>query len=190
MLGTLVMTLSSKYSRAWSYGGYGFEIKKKSFIAFIVIMLGGSFMGYLFPSVISLFAQILGSILGGAGVMVCASELLWLFNYKNFQIKVYKKVRIIDLVSGLIGLLSIPLYWLLKGEWFVNDVMAVCTIVALMKIIKIRSLGMGVLLLVTLLVMEAVVGVIVHYVLSISYNNYVINIFQNPIMLVMPSITP
>jgi len=68
--------------------------------------------------------------------------------------------------------------------------MAVCTIVALMKILKIRSLGMGVLLLVTLLALEAIVGVIVHYVLNISYNNYVINMFQNPIMLVMPSITP
>jgi len=68
--------------------------------------------------------------------------------------------------------------------------MAVCTIVALMKILKIRSLGMGVLLLVTLLALEAIVGVIVHYFLNISYNNYVINMFQNPIMLVMPSITP
>jgi len=43
---------------------------------------------------------------------------------------------------------------------------------------------------VTLLALEAIVGVIVHYFLNISYNNYVINMFQNPIMLVMPSITP
>lgn len=71
-----------------------------------------------------------------------------------------------------------------------NDVMAVCTIVALMKILKIRSLGMGVLLLTTLLALEAVLGVIVHYIMHISYNNYIINTFQNPIMLVMPSITP
>jgi hypothetical protein len=159
-------------------------------MAFMVFMLGGTFMAYLFPSITSTMAQILGSILGGAGVMVCVSEILWLFNSKKFQIKIYKKMRVIDLISGLIGLLSIPLYWLLKGEWFVNDVMAVCTIVALMKILKIRSLSMGVLLLVALLALEGIVGVIVHYVLNISYNNYVINLFQNPIMLVMPSITP
>ena len=159
-------------------------------MAFMVFMLGGTFMAYLFPSITSIVAQILGSILGGAGVMVCVSEILWLFNSKKFQIKIYKKMRVIDLISGSIGLLSIPLYWLLKGEWFVNDVMAVCTIVALMKILKIRSLSMGVLLLVALLALEGIVGVIVHYVLNISYNNYVINLFQNPIMLVMPSITP
>ena len=153
-------------------------------------MLVGSFMSYLFPSITSVAAQVLGSVLGGAGVMVCVSESLWLFNSKKNQIKVYRIVRVIDIISGLIGLLSIPLYWVLKGEWFVNDVMAVCTIVALMKIIKIRSLSMGVLLLTTLLVLEGVVGVIVHYVINISYNNYIINIFQNPIMLVMPSITP
>lgn len=33
-------------------------------------------------------------------------------------------------------------------------------------------------------------GVVVHYVLKLSYNNYIINLFQNPLMLVMPSITP
>jgi hypothetical protein len=45
-------------------------------------------------------------------------------------------------------------------------------------------------MLTSLLVLEGIVGVFVHYVLAISYNNYIINIFQNPIVLVMPSITP
>ena len=115
MLGTIVMTLSSKYSRAWSYGGYGFYINKNAFLGFNGLMLVGSFMGYLLPSMTSIVAQVFGSILGGAGVMVCTSELLWLFNYKNFKVKVFKMVRVIDLISGLIGLLSIPLYWLVKG---------------------------------------------------------------------------
>jgi len=33
------------------------------------------------------------------------------------------------------------------------------------------------------------VGLFVHYVFKISYNNYIINIFQSPIIFVMPSIT-
>ena len=29
-----------------------------------------------------------------------------------------------------------------------------------------------------------------HYVIGLSYNNYVINLFQNPLMLTIPAITP
>ena len=59
-----------------------------------------------------------------------------------------------------------------------------------MKILKLRSLAMVVLLTGSLLLLEAAVGVFIHYVLEVSYNNYIINIFQNPNLLVMPSITP
>lgn len=59
-----------------------------------------------------------------------------------------------------------------------------------MKLLKVTSLSIAVNLLGSLLVMEILVGVVVHYVLKLSYNNYIINLFQNPIMLVMPSITP
>ena len=67
--------------------------------------------------------------------------------------------------------------------------MAICSIVALMKLIKIRSLSLAVLLTVSLLALEAIVGIFIHYVFQVSYNNYIINIFQNPNILVMPSIT-
>jgi hypothetical protein len=68
--------------------------------------------------------------------------------------------------------------------------MAVCSIVALMKLLKIQSLSLGIFMLLSLLAIEATVGIFVHYMVKISYNNYVINLFQNPIILVMPSITP
>jgi hypothetical protein len=67
--------------------------------------------------------------------------------------------------------------------------MAICSIVALMKLIKIKSLSIAINLLASLLLLEIVVGIFVHYVFKISYNNYIINLFQNPVMLVMPSIT-
>lgn len=95
----------------------------------------------------------------------------------------------IDLISVIIGLLFIPLYWLLNGQWLVNDIMAICSIIALMKLLKIQSLSVGVFLLMSLLVIEMGVGIFVHYVIEISYNNYIINLFQNPIVLVLPSIT-
>jgi len=67
--------------------------------------------------------------------------------------------------------------------------MAICTIVALIKLIKIRSLAIAFYLTLSILILEITVGVFVHYVFKISYNNYVINYFQSPIMLVFPSIT-
>lgn len=67
--------------------------------------------------------------------------------------------------------------------------MAVCSIVALMKLVKIKSLSIAINLLTSLLILEIIVGIFVHYVFKISYNNYIINLFQNPVMLVMPSIT-
>lgn len=67
--------------------------------------------------------------------------------------------------------------------------MAVCSTVALMKLMKIKSLSIAINLLASLLVLEIMVGIFVHYVFKISYNNYIINLFQNPVMLVMPSIT-
>jgi hypothetical protein len=54
---------------------------------------------------------------------------------------------------------------------------------------KIKSLSIAINLLASLLVLEIMVGIFVHYVFKISYNNYIINLFQNPVMLVMPSIT-
>lgn len=67
--------------------------------------------------------------------------------------------------------------------------MGVCSIIALMKLMKIKSLSIAINLLASLLVLEIMVGIFVHYVFKISYNNYIINLFQNPLMLVMPSIT-
>lgn len=145
--------------------------------------------GYFLPHLLSFIARIVGSIAGALGVGVCISEVIWLTNNKNYQKKVYKFIRVIDVISFSIGLLFIPLYWLLNGQWIINDIMAVCSTVALMKLLKIKSLSIAVKLLASLLVVEIIVGIFVHYVLKISYNNYIINLFQNPIMLVMPSIT-
>lgn len=190
MIATLALTLSAMHSKAWSYYGYGYKLTFNIVIIFNILLLLGFVLGYLVPELFSIAAQIIGSIVGAAGVGVCISELIWLTKNKNYRRKVYKAIRLIDLISHSIGFLFIPLYWLSNGQWVINDIMAVCSIVALMKLLKIQSLSLGTFMLLSLLVIEAIVGIFVHYVVKISYNNYVINLFQNPIILVMPSITP
>lgn len=153
MIATLVLTLGSLYSRAWSYGGVGYEISNKAIIIFNFGLLFFIILGYVVPDIVSLLARIFGSIVGALGVGVCISETIWLSHNKNYLKKVYKWFRLIDVISYGVGLLFIPLYWLLNGQWFVNDIMAICSTVALMKLLKIRSLSVGVNLLVSLLLL-------------------------------------
>jgi hypothetical protein len=189
MFASLTLTLSSLYSRAWSYGGIGYEITNRTILVINVLLLLGIFLAYIATDIMSFFIQIFGSCLGAFGVVVCTSESIWLLNNKNFEKKVYKKLRIIDIISICIGIISIPIYWLSNGEWIINDIMAICTIVALMKLIKIRSLAIALYLTLSILGVEIIVGIFVHYVFKLSYNNYIINYFQSPIMVVIPSIT-
>ena len=152
LFATITLTLSSIYSRAWSYYGYGYKLTTKTIIVFNFLLFLAIIFGYLIPNLLSLFAQILGSILGAAGVTVCASELIWLLNIKRLKNSLFTKIRMIDIISGLIGLSFIPLYWLLNGNWLINDIMAVCSTVALMKLIKIQSLSQSTFLLLSLLI--------------------------------------
>lgn len=152
LFATITLTLSSIYSRAWSYSGYGYKLTKKTIIAFNILLFLAIIFGYFIPHVFSIFLQILGSILGAAGVTVCASELIWLLHNKKLKKTLFKKIRVIDIISVLIGLCFIPLYWLLNGNWVINNIMAVCTTVALMKLIKIQSLSQSTFLLLSLLI--------------------------------------
>jgi hypothetical protein len=74
--------------------------------------------------------------------------------------------------------------------WIVNDILAICTIVSGIKILKVRSLNDGMFMLYTMLIIEIVLGLIIHYGLKMSYNNLVIQMFESPLVVAFPSITP
>ena len=57
-----------------------------------------------------------------------------------------------DIIGVLVGIIITAIYWLTDGMWIVNDVLAICSIVATIKIFKIRSLKLGVAMLFSLLV--------------------------------------
>ena len=145
------MTLSALYSKAWSYHGYGYPLTYKTVVVFNILLIVGVILGYSMPLVVSRGAQILGTIIGAAGVTVCASELIWLTKDPQYRRPVFKALRKIDIISGGIGLAFIPLYWVLNGHWFINDIMAICSIVALMKLLKIQSLSVAAFLIFSLL---------------------------------------
>ena len=98
----------------------------------------------------------------------------------------------LDVVSLGVALGVLGVYWAIWPEqpWILNDFMAVCTIVTAVKIFKIRSLRDGTFMLFSLLLIEVVLSLFIHYILKQSFNNLVIKLFESPLVLVFPSITP
>ena len=187
---TLIITLSSLYSRAWSYGGFGINIGYKFLIIFNALVIISSIVAFYAEHVTALVLKIIGTLIGVIGVGVSTSETLWLFKSNKLNNTfLFNKIRLLDIVSYSIGLVMMIVYWLTLA-WFINDILAICTIVGAIKILKIRSLKTGTIMLFSLLTIEIGVGLFIHFVLGVSYNNLIIQLFESPLVIVFPSITP
>jgi|JI6StandDraft_1071083.scaffolds.fasta_scaffold22072_6 hypothetical protein len=104
--------------------------------------------------------------------------------------RIFNTIRGIDIISFLFGVLIVALYWIFYQNWIITDIISICTIVASIKLLKLTSLLMAVVFLGSVLVVEIVVSLIIHFSLQVSYNNLIINRYDSPIMVEMPSITP
>ena len=173
---SVIITGASFYSRAWSYHGYYLTINKTVIIVFNILVIAGSILAYYLPTSVAVGLKMVGSIAGLIGVMVCVSETLYLVkspklnkslggsrttaDYQNFEsenncfMDLIHKIRLLDLVSLVISLLTLLLYWLTSPHepWIVNDILAVCTIITCIKILKIKSLKDGTFMLFSLLI--------------------------------------
>ena len=67
---------------------------------------------YFITSVLAIILKIIGSLLGVAGVMVCVSETLWLFQVEKMKKKVVLAIRLLDIISLVVGVLLVAGYWL------------------------------------------------------------------------------
>ena len=61
-------------------------------------------------------------------------------------------IRMLDIISFIVGVVITGVYWITNGMWIVNDALAVCIIIAGIKILKIRSLNDGMFMLYSLLI--------------------------------------
>lgn len=82
---TITITASSLYSRAWSYKGFGINVTKTYIIIFNCVVIVASILAYYFPNVTSVTLQVVGSLIGTAGVTICASESLWLVKNRKLN---------------------------------------------------------------------------------------------------------
>lgn len=147
----MTITVSSMYSRAWSYKNIGINISKTFITVFNIIVIVASILAYYLPSVTALILKIVGSVAGTLGVMVCVSETLWLIKSRKLNEARFGPIRFLDIISFFTGAIVVLVYWVTNGMWIVNDMLAVCMIVAGIKIFKIRSLSNGIFMLVSLL---------------------------------------
>jgi hypothetical protein len=69
----MTITVSSMYSRAWSYKNLAIPLTKLSISIFNTLIILFSILAYYLPSLTALFLKILGSIAGTLGVMICIS---------------------------------------------------------------------------------------------------------------------
>lgn len=88
----------------------------------------------------------------------------------------------IDLVSIIVGCIIIALYWVFYQNWVITDIISICTIVACIKLFKLTSLKMTVVFLGSVLLLEIIFSLVIHFSMNVSYNNLIINKYDSPIM--------
>lgn len=152
LLSSFVITISSFFSRAWSYGGYGIEINYLFVTVFNIIFVVGGILVYFDVSFLQLIINIFTSILGLAAVTVCASEFIFMCRWRPINNKKFLKYfRPLDLISFFTAVIIITLYWLLGQNWIVTDIISISTVIACIKMFKFTSLKMAVVFLGTVL---------------------------------------
>lgn len=190
LLSLLIMTIASIYNRASSFNGFYVKVTYPLILFLNLIIVGCSVLMYLNLSFFSISLNISGSILGAIGVYVTTNELIWVLNTKINNIFVWRKIRVLDIVSILTSIIVLIVYWSTGSSWIASDIMALCIIFGSIKLFRIDSLKMGTIFLFSVVLLETIGGLIIHYVLKVSYNNLIINDFNNPLLLQLPSITP
>ena len=189
VLAILIVTISSMYNRANSFGGFYIRISYPIIGATNLTLLVCFTLVYLQIPNFPLVLNVIASVLGAGGVYVVTSEILWVFNTRLNQQR-YWKFRKLDIVSFVVAFVVLTTYWYTGYSWIVNDIMSFSLIAASIKLLRIDSLKMGCLFLFSVVILETLSGLVIHYFLRESYNNFVINNYANPFFLQLPSITP
>lgn len=73
LIASIVITVATFYSKAWSYGGFGFEIGYVFVAVFNVLFLVGALLVFFEVKFLSYVISGLGSAVGLLGVMVCTN---------------------------------------------------------------------------------------------------------------------
>lgn len=186
----LIVTVSSVYNKAASFNNYFIKINYRIILALNLVLFACGVLTYLKVPYFPLIVNISGSIAGTVAVYIITNEIIWMFNSKVNKKQVWKSIRVLDLISISVAMVMFIIYWSTSSSWIVSDIMSVSLTVASIKIFRIKSLKIATVFLLSVILLETITGLVIHYLLKVSYNNFIINDFNNPFFLQLPSITP
>lgn len=113
--------------------------------------------------------RIFGVIVAIPCMFLCFNEILYLF--KKLQNRVFKFVRWCDIISFCLTV-AFGICSFLYENWIFNDFMAICICISSIKILHFKSLKQAYTSMTILFVSVSVLGIILHYILTQSYNDY------------------
>jgi hypothetical protein len=163
----------SLHSRVWSYTWRGNEvgiIGTWKWVLPAVIILGGLVVLIRWLGVFLETAEIFGAVIAAICLIVCMNELLFLM--KCARRPVFKIIRICDLISVPVSIMAIISIQLFTKDYITNDVLAICIIVACIKIFKFGSLRDALICCALVMTMETLAAVYYHWTSpNHSYND-------------------
>lgn len=194
LLVTGMIAVVAMYSNPWSLGGRGIEVNYWLVGVFVALEVTGAAIAAFSDAGITVCLYILSFVLGILGVGICANELLFLlrarplgrvlFVVDNFEF------RVLEAASLAVGT-ALTLGWFFSdSNILLNDLLAVCICVGLIKVLKFTSLRIAGVAFTLSILLELVVVVAIYLKSGQSYNNLFLNEFNFPVQLQFPTLNP
>jgi hypothetical protein len=98
------------------------------------------------------------------------------------------KIRILDVISLFVGIGTAIGYYFSNKNWIVNDIICVSIMIAAIKIMKFTNLKISIFTLVVGLIVQMAFVEYIHFVKGTSYNDLILNSFNFPFELQLPTI--
>ena len=95
-----------------------------------------------------------------------------------------------DFISLIIGVGVVVGYAYSNRNWIINDIICICIIVGAIKIIKYTNMKIAIFTLIVGLGVEMAFVWIIHYTKFTSYNDLILNTYNYPFELQLPTINP
>jgi hypothetical protein len=186
---TILITLSSIYSRAWSIGGFGIKLGYVFLGVFSSVFILFGVLAVFFPLKINQIVIGFCWTIGLFSVWLCMNEIIFPLKIKFLIQPLLGPVRSMDFVSLLIAFGIVCGWWFSDKNWILNDIIAVCICISFIKLFKFVNLKMALVYAVVIITIEIIIALCIHYIIGESYNILIFNNFNNPLEIQLPTIT-
>lgn len=163
---TAAIVILALFSRPWSLGGLGLDFNLWVIIFVDVCVIIGGVIAYFSEEGIKVCLYIVAFFFGILCSAICFNEIIFLFRIKWMRKLIFAvgsfEFRLLEAVSVVLGVGLTVGWWFSENNLVMNDIVAGCIVVGLVKILKFTSLKLAGLSYFSLLVIEVVVIVLLY----------------------------